>query len=101
MRQKNNVELESELISRLNHERELFVQKIADCSKSGIIEGEKHANLMESIISAVDHVLNHAGSSADGMMALRELRDNAVNLLTQLDQQNAFDDTFEADADPI
>lgn len=102
MQQKNNIELESAFISRLNHERELFVQQVTDWSRLGTVERDHHANLMQSVISSVDRILNHAGSHADDMASLREIRTNAINLLSQLDQQqNAFDDIFEADVDPI
>ena len=106
MTHKNDiVELECELISRLNQSRELFVQQLTDSAETDIVDRECHVSLMQSIVVLVDDISSCVDSADtaiyDSMAPLRAIREKALALLAQFDNENEFEDIFEVGADPI
>ena len=109
MTTQHNALAPDELATYINHERASFNDVMAAFLATDTATTGNRMDLVKSVIVAVDHVLTQAQDAQtnvyDALSPLRDIRDKAVTLLAELDNdhENATDSdvNFDVDIDPI
>ena len=109
MTTQNNSLAPDELAAYINHERASFTEVMTGFLATDETQKGNRIDLLKSVITTVDHVLARVqgvqANAYDALSPLRDIRDKAIQLLAELDNDNEnatdSDVNFDVDVDPI